>query len=379
MTAATRSRKSLPSYLHIVEDIYRRVREGEFAPGDTIPSQNALLKQYGVSLITLRKALHVLYSKRVICSLPGKGIFVTERQPDAESRGRIGLAFVGSDFYRSMIKQESIMALQRVLEEQRFELVICGDPVAEVRNSRDAFKGFLLVGEVNREIANAMCRSGMPALVVGEMLDAYCPDAVAQVGGDLEGCVDMAVAYLYELGHDAICLVLKKGARAWRKAADYLQKAAGKYSLMVPPTTVTITTYQNEQNLADTLENLSPLPTALIVTGGQTGSRLVRSLQDAGLRLPADISLLAINTISEEHLLLPDISRVTVNQVDVWKETAATMIRMTETGQAVFKALPPRLTFGATCGDAPAGRSRVQTDDDEGTQSHERGTDRRNY
>lgn len=65
-----------PKYLTIRDDLIRRVRKGEFAPGDALPAQRSLSEEYGVSLMTLRNALDELCGEGVIEQLPGKGTYV---------------------------------------------------------------------------------------------------------------------------------------------------------------------------------------------------------------------------------------------------------------------------------------------------------------
>ncbi len=41
----------------VVESLKERIRTSEFGPGDKLPSEQSLLKEYGVSRLTLREAL----------------------------------------------------------------------------------------------------------------------------------------------------------------------------------------------------------------------------------------------------------------------------------------------------------------------------------
>ncbi|MFJ8579596.1 GntR family transcriptional regulator [Micromonospora sp. NPDC093277] len=65
-----------PKYLVIRDDLIRRIRNGEFAPGDALPGQRHLSDEYGVSLMTLRQALDELCDQGVVEQLPGRGTYV---------------------------------------------------------------------------------------------------------------------------------------------------------------------------------------------------------------------------------------------------------------------------------------------------------------
>ena len=62
----------------VVESLKTRILEGEFSPGEKLPSEQALLGEYEVSRLTLREALAKLAAWGVIHVHHGKGAFVSE-------------------------------------------------------------------------------------------------------------------------------------------------------------------------------------------------------------------------------------------------------------------------------------------------------------
>lgn len=62
----------------VVESLKERIRNCEFAPGEKLPSEQALLKEYDVSRLTLREALAKLAAWGVIQVRHGKGAFIGE-------------------------------------------------------------------------------------------------------------------------------------------------------------------------------------------------------------------------------------------------------------------------------------------------------------
>jgi GntR family transcriptional regulator len=67
------------AYERIADDLRDRIRAGELAPGDQLPSETALVDKYGKSLPTLRQALGLLQAEGLIEKQHGRGNFV--RQP----------------------------------------------------------------------------------------------------------------------------------------------------------------------------------------------------------------------------------------------------------------------------------------------------------
>jgi GntR family transcriptional repressor for pyruvate dehydrogenase complex len=62
----------------VVESLKERIRKCEFKPGEKLPSEQALLKEYDVSRLTLREALAKLAAWGVIQVKHGKGAYIGE-------------------------------------------------------------------------------------------------------------------------------------------------------------------------------------------------------------------------------------------------------------------------------------------------------------
>ncbi len=65
-----------PLYQQIFDDIKRAVDEGEYAPGDKIPTEVELAERYAVSRITVRRAIEDLSTAGILVKRRGLGTFV---------------------------------------------------------------------------------------------------------------------------------------------------------------------------------------------------------------------------------------------------------------------------------------------------------------
>jgi len=74
----------LPLYAQLKEAITSAISRGEFAPGDQIPSQRELCEKYGMSHMTVRRAISELVNEGVIYAIAGKGLYVAQRKQPAE-------------------------------------------------------------------------------------------------------------------------------------------------------------------------------------------------------------------------------------------------------------------------------------------------------
>lgn len=65
-------------YEQVVEDIKLKINSGILKPGEMIPSESSLSKEYSATRMTIRKGLSLLTEGGYIFSVPGKGYFVCE-------------------------------------------------------------------------------------------------------------------------------------------------------------------------------------------------------------------------------------------------------------------------------------------------------------
>src|SRR5262245_37445381 len=72
--------KRIPLYYQLENLLREKILSGVFAPGDRIPTESDLIRQYGVSRITVRQALSALAGEGLIERRQGRGTFVTERK-----------------------------------------------------------------------------------------------------------------------------------------------------------------------------------------------------------------------------------------------------------------------------------------------------------
>jgi GntR family transcriptional repressor for pyruvate dehydrogenase complex len=59
------------------------IREGEFRPGDRLPSERELAQRMAVSRATVREGLRVMASQGLVVIRPGAGTFIAEGSPEA--------------------------------------------------------------------------------------------------------------------------------------------------------------------------------------------------------------------------------------------------------------------------------------------------------
>ena len=69
-----------PGYLWeaVAAHITARIEAGELPPGGRLPGERDLATEYGVALMTARRAIKNLRERGLVRTLPSKGTFVTK-------------------------------------------------------------------------------------------------------------------------------------------------------------------------------------------------------------------------------------------------------------------------------------------------------------
>ncbi|MFC4115827.1 GntR family transcriptional regulator [Nonomuraea zeae] len=69
-----------PIYQLIAEELRKRIKAGELAPGQAIPSEIGLVRHYGAARETVRRAVTLLREQGWVRSVPHRGSFVAPQE-----------------------------------------------------------------------------------------------------------------------------------------------------------------------------------------------------------------------------------------------------------------------------------------------------------
>ena len=76
----------IPLYYQLEQELRRRIESAEFAPGAAFLTEDQICEQYGVSRITVRRALESLCQQQMIVRRRGVGSFVANQPAGMNSR-----------------------------------------------------------------------------------------------------------------------------------------------------------------------------------------------------------------------------------------------------------------------------------------------------
>jgi GntR family transcriptional regulator len=131
------ARRAVTLHTRIREELRARIVSGAWQPLDRMPSESALMSQYGVSRITVRQALGDLEHDRLIFKVPGKGSFVAQPKP-FQDLGRLqgfgeAMSAQGHITSNRLLGARELPAPANVAARLR---LLPGDPVTELQRLR---------------------------------------------------------------------------------------------------------------------------------------------------------------------------------------------------------------------------------------------------
>ncbi|MCM8807554.1 MAG: GntR family transcriptional regulator, partial [Candidatus Omnitrophica bacterium] len=109
-----------PKYKQIKEILKERIIKGKYAEGTKMPSENQLVKEFGVSKHTILKALTELINENYIYRIQGKGTFVCESKKRKKNKIAI-IVYHSENIYFSKI----IRGAEDYAKSNNYHLILC--------------------------------------------------------------------------------------------------------------------------------------------------------------------------------------------------------------------------------------------------------------
>ncbi len=210
------SSQHLPLYRQIFDTLSEQIRAGQLPPGERVPSEKEIARQFGVSRITSKRALEMLAAEGRITRVPGKGSFVAE--PIAASSDPTGaagslIALIVEDFADSF-GTTLIHGVEEYCRQHGFRLVLYRsrwDAGREEEAIRDALAlgvaGLLIMpvhGEYYSSVYLRLVLDRFPIVFVDRHLKGL---EASFVGTDNVDAARRATDHLFDLGHRTVAWI----------------------------------------------------------------------------------------------------------------------------------------------------------------------------
>ncbi len=156
MSMLRRAESNAPLYRILYNELRDRINSGVYPPGTALPSETRMCDEFGVSLITVRRAIHELALDGLVDSRHGIGSFV--REP-AQSEVVVGMSSFTSDIVEGRLRLVRTLMVDNLVPA----------------SSQIADKLGVQVGSMLRHLVRVDCEAGAPLSVD----EAFIPPSLA--------------------------------------------------------------------------------------------------------------------------------------------------------------------------------------------------------
>ncbi|MFN8503245.1 GntR family transcriptional regulator [Kouleothrix sp.] len=353
--------------MHRTNDLAATLRaaiaRGDYGAGQLIPSERELAARHTLSRTTVRRAIEALIDEGLLRRVPGSGTYVASPRAAAAEHATLGLIVpsLANPYFGELataIEREGQRAGYQLLLGQSTLAGHSEAPYLARYAENPAVKGVIAIAsgaEIAAEPYARLARAGKPFLFVVRQAETIAADSVAtdHVGGARE-----LMQHLIGLGHRRIAYIgVTHQARHYHGYLEAL-RAAGLPADPALQVSIAVDDLERggEQG-ARALLTRGVAFTAVFAQIDIVAVGVLRALRAAGLRVPADISLVGFDNIPSAAHLDPPLTTVdhTVGEIG---RLAVLLLQDRITGRYDGPArrviIQPRLVLRGSAGPAPA-------------------------
>jgi DNA-binding LacI/PurR family transcriptional regulator len=349
-----------PKYLELAEQIQAQVESGLRQPGEQLPSFARMQAEHNLSQSTLEKMYQVLERQKVIVREPGRGVYIAPQQ--RTQTGMIGLwanhAPESHPYYSHLLA-----GMREVARRESIEVLLLDDFSSVIQEKVD---GAVICFGYMKPLLHLL-PPGLPRVAI-----LHPAGTSPFVGIDDYEAMREAVNHLMELGHRRIGYL----SVASGKGSDSLShRRLTAYRDMLRTQGITAEAkwvrplqgpYEQVKKFAATGrermrrwldEDWSELGlTALLVQNDDAAVGVIEALQDAGIKVPEEVSVVGFDGTEVAEYFRPRLTTVQVPLHEIGKRGAETLLDLMKHPQseaAASTCLLAPLKIGDSTGPAP--------------------------
>ncbi len=309
-----------PMYQRIKADIMHQIESHLLSPGDRIPTELALMEQYGVSRITISKALNELKEEGYVERFPNRGTFVSQNAqfPSLVSEAKVPEKAEASE---GLLKEVACIlpTFSDLFSLSMINGVLSALPASEYichifRSDNPQIENYLLKRCLDLNIAGIVLFPQDQPFFSNELLlmqlqkyplvllDRYLPRLdTSYVIADNQAAGALCVRHLHELGHQRIAFFTSslRSTFSVKYRIEGVLDAASR--LGIPESSVHIADHvlywDKNSHYEELLTRLihQERVTAFIASQSGMGVYLLDTLRSLGISVPGQVSLMCFD------------------------------------------------------------------------------------
>ena len=354
----TKTQTKNPQYKWLATQLRDHIRLGDLKPGDRLPSYSQMQRDFGVTISTIERAQKELASEGILISRQGSGTYVAPKSTPIR-KGILGLCGAGitPDIELSPYWARLIQGIRQAAQSAGHHILLLDNQTTNGWEKADG----MLVADYLPQFPASRILSGLPCVSLLSEKEGVC--SVYSDDGD---GIRQSVEHLARLGHRKIGYIGyfhhidgKAGGRrveAYRTALTTLGLSVEEEQVRTMHALACFNNrYYYGQRLVETgRENMREWLnsgwaelgcTALLAHNDDFAFGVLEALQEAGIRVPDDISVIGFDGADRIRGAQPSLSTVEVPLREIGAAGVELLLRQIE-AEEVFsehRVLPTQL------------------------------------
>ncbi|AOQ23633.1 Arabinose metabolism transcriptional repressor [Moorella thermoacetica] len=329
----------LPKYYQLKEYLKEMIRRGDIAPGEQLPSENALVQQFSLSRHTVRQAIGELENEGWVYREQGRGTFCAYRGKASGRTIAVLTTYISDYIFPAIIR-----GIEEILSAAGYTLVL-----ANTSNDKNK-EAQCLENLINQDIAGLIveptksARENINLAYFAElekkhipylMLHAVYPelDAAYIIMDDQKGGY-LATKYLLQLGHREVAGIFKADDLQGVKRQAGFMAALAEYGVTIKQGF--LGNYETEQlysfpyQFTRNLLQKTNRPSAIVCYNDQIALQVLEAIRHEGLKVPEDISLVGYDDSSLAVASEVKLTTIKHPKAEMGRQAARLLIDMLE-------------------------------------------------
>lgn len=334
-------------YQKVYESLKQQIISGEYPPGSLLPSEREIGEIYQVDRTTVRKAFQFLVDENLVEKRVGKGTVVIYQSDEPavlaspqngtiafllpksnRNSDRITVPFYSQLFYgvEKQCKKAGYSLVYSTLDEN-------DDLTTVLSRNISNLAGIMFVSNISERHIDQALDHNIPSVLINGVSSKLISISSDNFAGTYAACEHLILS-----GHKHIGVL--NGIKTYHSAKERLLgvKAALKaHGLSLPDKYhISNDSWEFEDGFDATLAMLSQVsapPTAIIAFNDRLANGALQAIQQAGLRVPDDISVIGFDNSEQARYAVPKLSSVEINIPVMAKIAAANLFFQIGLGQ----------------------------------------------
>lgn len=319
MSATVNKESPLPRYIQAKQFLEDLIRVEGFGPGDQLPSERELSAQFRVSQMTMNRAIQEMVRDGLLFREVGRGTFVVHQDSNANHNGVLGLVTLVSPGHikRDPYFSEILRGIQSTAFDTCWDLLLLREPLDEGTSGRlkGRADGFLLMTPTDEAIPalRHMRDEHVKAVAVGS---SWLTESIRAIDTDNIVGAKLAVDHLADLGHKRIAFLgaPENMSNSRDRHIGFIDALDARGLVYNPDWFVAcesaMTVLRPEADAVCRIMTQPGGPTALFAAGYELAVHAIEALQNNGLKVPDDVSVIGFDDKFSAAFLNPPLTTV---------------------------------------------------------------------